>query len=95
MRKNNKVCFEVDIDYRLLVGGAPCNWGMRYKSVIGTGRANIVEDEAERKEGFRVLVQHYCSEAEDIPMSNTKKAHIIRIDIDEMTGKRSGEQVED
>ena len=95
IRRNNRVCFEVDVDYRLLLGGAPCDWGMRYRSVIGTGRAHIVEDDIERKEGLQVLVQHYCPEVEDVPTARGKKALIIRIDIDEMTGKRSDELIED
>jgi nitroimidazol reductase NimA-like FMN-containing flavoprotein (pyridoxamine 5'-phosphate oxidase superfamily) len=92
IRKNNKVCFEVDVDYQLVVCGAPCDWGMRYRSVIGTGRAHVIEDEDGRKEGFRILAEHYCSDADAIRESSMKGAVIIRIDIEEMIGKRSREE---
>ena len=35
IRKNNKVCFEMDIDVQLEKAEDPCDWVMKGKSVIG------------------------------------------------------------
>ena len=34
LRKNNRVCFEIDINTKIVTGDAPCSCGTRYLSVI-------------------------------------------------------------
>ena len=36
LRKNENVCFEVDIDHETIKADQACEWGMKYKSVIGS-----------------------------------------------------------
>lgn len=46
LRVNDRVCFEVDLDHATNRGEESCGWNLRYRSVIGFGRARIVEEEA-------------------------------------------------
>ena len=50
LRRNNRVCFEMDLLREIKQGAEPCGWGALYESVIGFGRAVIVEEPC-RKEG--------------------------------------------
>ena len=50
LRKNNRVCFEMESDVQLVSGDAVCDWGTLYASVIGHGRAEFIEDQ----EGKRI-----------------------------------------
>ena len=48
IKKNNLVCFEIDISYHITNTGIPCDWKNKYKSVIGFGKATIVNDYDEK-----------------------------------------------
>jgi len=43
IRKNNFVCFEMDIDHILTEGKMACEFSMNYKSVVGYGHISIVK----------------------------------------------------
>ena len=48
LKANPRVCFEVDVDVEVVVGKVPCASGVKYRSVIGWGRAEFIEDEEEK-----------------------------------------------
>ena len=52
LRKNNKVCFEIDIDTEIFKSSEPCSWGMKYLSVIGFGQAFFIENPGEKKKAI-------------------------------------------
>ena len=90
LRKNNNVCFEVDVDVELVKAQKACKWDVKYYSVIGFGKAYFVEDLAEKRKAFGIIMAHYSSEAFDYPEKKLVKAALIRIEIESMTGKKSG-----
>ena len=52
LRRNPHVCFEVDEDVAPVPHREACSVGMRFRSVIGTGRATFVEDVTEKRNNF-------------------------------------------
>ncbi len=86
--KNPRVCFEVD-EGELRAEGAPCNWGMRYSSVIGWGRAEIVVDREAQMHGLSVVVRHYGASPPFHFDDSIDGTVVIRIVIETMTGKAS------
>ncbi|MBM4241899.1 MAG: pyridoxamine 5'-phosphate oxidase family protein [Euryarchaeota archaeon] len=44
IRENNNICFEMDIKHDLVKSESPCHYGMKYCSVIGFGKAYLVDD---------------------------------------------------
>ncbi len=47
IRTNPNVCVEMECDVHLISGGeAPCKYGAAYASVIGHGRAEVINDTA-------------------------------------------------
>lgn len=88
---NNKVCFEIEGGYELISDEKPCSYTARYRSVIGWGRARIVEDPIERMHGFKVLMRHVAGrefDDADFPAEHADKAHVVAIEIEHMTGKK-------
>jgi hypothetical protein len=59
LEKNPRCCFEVDICGQVIRGDRPCSWGMRYRSVIGYGRAAILTDPDGKKRGLTCIMHHY------------------------------------
>ena len=58
LKTNGDVCFEFDIDHEVVQDVKPCKWTMNYRSVIGYGRATLVEDLAEKKKGLDIIITH-------------------------------------
>ena len=48
INKNNQVCFEIDINQNIINTGVPCNWKNSYSSIIGFGKAKLVENYSEK-----------------------------------------------
>jgi nitroimidazol reductase NimA-like FMN-containing flavoprotein (pyridoxamine 5'-phosphate oxidase superfamily) len=91
LNKNNRVCFEVDIKNEIVTSENACNWGMKYYSVIGFGKANFIEDIDEKRKILNIIMQKY-SDAKSFKYSKTalNKTAVIKVKITEITGKKSG-----
>lgn len=89
IRRNNYVCFEMDIDHIVYTGNRGCDWGMKYRSVVGYGNISIVTEKEERLTGLNCIMSHYGGENEytyDEKVLN--RTTILRLAIKEMTGKK-------
>ncbi len=90
LETNDKVCFEFDLDPEFIEAENACDWGMRYRSVIGFGRATILEDNEEKRRGFDLIMRQYSDRSFTYPDSEVKGTTIIKVDIRSMTGKKNG-----
>src|SRR5512145_2887439 len=61
IRSDPRCCFEVDLYDELIRGERPCSWGIRYRSVIGFGRAELLTDPNEKKHGLACIMRQYDS----------------------------------
>ena len=90
IKRNNNVCFEVEVEVETVPREIPCKWSMKYKSVIGFGKASIVQDREEKVNALNIIMEHYSGisshEYEPHPF---ELAAIIKIQIESMTCKRS------
>ena len=88
--RDSRVCFEVDLPIAFVKGGEnPCRAEYLYRSVIIRGRAHIVENRDEQIFGLRCLMRKYQPEGGygDFPVEKLRITGVVRIDIEEMTGK--------
>ena len=91
IRKNNNVCFEIEIDTELVAGEKPCNWTMKYHSIIGFGKAFLVEDTEEKREALDIIMEHYSGKSSfECPEKIINSLTVIKVRIESMTGKKSG-----
>ena len=89
LKKNNKVCFEMDIDTELVEGEKGCDWGIKYASVIGFGKATFVEDIQEKRNALHILLEHYSNKKFEFSEESLSQVAIIKIQIESLTGKRA------
>jgi hypothetical protein len=59
LRKNSEVGFELDTGHELVTADLACNWGMRYKSIIGTGEIQFIENDKEKALALAVIMRKY------------------------------------
>jgi nitroimidazol reductase NimA-like FMN-containing flavoprotein (pyridoxamine 5'-phosphate oxidase superfamily) len=90
LKKNPECCIEFDECSEVVRSENPCNWGMRYRSVICTGKANFVTDPNEKQDGLNCILNHYGSGSHRFSEKEIQNVCVIRVDIGKMTGKKSG-----
>ncbi len=88
MRVNPKVFFELDCDIVPFEGKTACNYGITYASVMGRGKAVIVEDTEEKIKGLQVLMKTQTGRDFDITEKMAGIVSVIRIDVSDFTAKK-------
>jgi nitroimidazol reductase NimA-like FMN-containing flavoprotein (pyridoxamine 5'-phosphate oxidase superfamily) len=91
LRENNSVCFEMDTGTELIQkGDDACHWGMKFKSIIGFGKASILEDNASKRRALDTIMRQYAEGSFEYKEAALDKTEVIKVDIEQMTGKQSG-----
>ena len=91
LRENNQVCFEVEHTAELIKGEKACDWTTLYRSVVGYGTVEIIEDHAGKKEGLEIIMgRHGAPDLVDFNPGNLKRMVILKLTITSITGKQSG-----
>ena len=90
IKANPNVCFEVDVAEEYVAADVPCNWTVKYRSVIGFGKAHLLEGLEEKKRALNVILEHYSDRAYEYPEGAMDKVVVIRVDVESLTGKQSG-----
>lgn len=58
LKANGEVCFEMDCEHSLLTADAACNYGYYFKSIIGNGKAEFIDNVEEKKAALSALMKH-------------------------------------
>jgi nitroimidazol reductase NimA-like FMN-containing flavoprotein (pyridoxamine 5'-phosphate oxidase superfamily) len=90
IRKNNNVCFEIDIDHEIIKAEQACKWSFKYKSVIGFGKAVFVEDVESKRKALDIIMRQFSEDTFEYPQETIRNTTIIRVEIESMTDKQSG-----
>ena len=90
LKKNQNVCFEVEAECESVKADLPCEWSMKYQSVIGFGKAHFLEETGQKIKGLDVITEKFTG----LPYTNygegmLKRLAVIRVDIESVTGKMS------
>ena len=84
------VFFEIDCDFKLISDEAPCDWTVHYRSVIGYGRATILEDPEEKKKGLDIIVKQYAGRALPFPEKALEAVCVVKVEIESVKGRKNG-----
>jgi len=91
IKKDTQICFEIDTDVEVAKSEKPCSWTMKYRSVIGVGRAYILESDEEKSRGLTVIMGQYTEGGDfSFPKSTLDRTLVVKVDIRSITGKQSG-----
>ena len=83
-----QVGFELDCSHTLLEGAEACKYSFLYRSVIGTGTAEIVADPDEQVRAMQALMAHYAPERTfSFSAEQLAGVLIFRVTIAQMTCK--------
>ena len=89
IKKNPRVFIELETNVAIVSGGdVPCKYGSEYASVMGDGRAVIVEDSAEKIFGLQLMMKTQSGRDFEITEQMAASVTVLRIDVPCVTAKR-------
>ena len=89
LKRNNRVCFEMDIETKLVVAEKACGWGMKYRCVIGSGTASVVQDPAEKRKGLDTIMRQYSGPEGGYSREVLSRTAVVKVAIESLTGKQA------
>jgi nitroimidazol reductase NimA-like FMN-containing flavoprotein (pyridoxamine 5'-phosphate oxidase superfamily) len=90
MKKNPAICFAICQYGGVVEDVLACNYEARHRTVIGTGRAHFVQDDAEKIAMLHQLMARFSDKSFTFPSANLTATQVIRIDVTSMKGKQHG-----
>jgi nitroimidazol reductase NimA-like FMN-containing flavoprotein (pyridoxamine 5'-phosphate oxidase superfamily) len=88
LRANPQVCIQAECGLELVRKPDACNYGMRYKSVIATGRAEFLDAIDEKRRALDCIVKKYAvGDVPAFPDAAMKRLAVFRVDIETITAK--------
>jgi hypothetical protein len=92
LKADNKVCFEIELFSQVTKKENPCDWSTKYRSVIGYGTIEFITGSREKRNGLDIIMAHYGKKDKNTyPDSIIEKVMILKLKIEEITGKQSGD----
>ena len=89
LKKNSKVCFEFSIDCEVEESDKGCDWGVKFRSVIGFGRAHFIEKLEDKIQALDIILGNYSDKVFKLPEKHVNDTLVIKIDIEQISGKHS------
>lgn len=90
IRKNNKVCFEIESEYRLVTDDISCKWTSEFRSLIGVGEIEIIHNPEEKVKGLDIIMQQHGKADNQYLSKILTKLLVLKLNIKELSGKQSG-----
>ena len=89
IKNNNKACFEIDCDSKLIEGEIACKYGYEFRSIIGFGRIIILETDVEKREGLNKLMKHQTGKNINHTFGEDELNNVLvfKMEVEEFTGK--------
>ncbi len=85
LRQNPNVCFEIDEDCQIIEGEMACKWSMKFRSVVGYGKAFLIHTSDEKRAALDVIMRQYSDKAWSYPDEKLTITTIIQLEIESMT----------
>jgi nitroimidazol reductase NimA-like FMN-containing flavoprotein (pyridoxamine 5'-phosphate oxidase superfamily) len=89
LKANPDVCFLFEIYTQVIKSAEACKWGMKYRSVMGFGKASFITDSESKKRAFDIIMKQYDDGSFSYNDALLDASVIIKVEIDHMTGKGS------
>jgi nitroimidazol reductase NimA-like FMN-containing flavoprotein (pyridoxamine 5'-phosphate oxidase superfamily) len=89
LKKHPEVSFTAVAEYGVHSGAKACDYGTDYRSVMGTGVAEIVTDPARKKRGLDILMRRYAEGPFEYDPAILNRTVVIEVRVQTLTAKRS------
>jgi nitroimidazol reductase NimA-like FMN-containing flavoprotein (pyridoxamine 5'-phosphate oxidase superfamily) len=90
LKRNSRVCFEVSLDQGVIESEKACDFEARHRTVIGYGKAVLIEDEEVKIKALDLIVEKLADKKFTYPKENLGVTAVVRIDCESIKGKQHG-----
>lgn len=92
LTRSPRVCFEIEAHAELQRDTIPCEWTMKYRSVIGYGTVEILVDESSKLAALDAIMhQHGETGAQEYTMNQVRSIVVLKLTLESLTAKQSGD----
>ncbi len=90
LKTNSNICYEISDSIEVGKSNIACNFSMKYRSVIGQGRVEIIKDLEDKRIGISAIMNQLTDKANwDIPDNSLVKLTMFKVRTENITGKIS------
>lgn len=91
IKNNPDALFAVEDKVKLDRSDLPCNFGMKYRSVIGKGKISFLTGTNEKADALKIFAEKYSTQnVTPFQPSQINAVIVMMLKISEVTGKQSG-----
>lgn len=87
LKKNNSCCVQMECDGKLLENEIACKYGYSFYSLIGFGKATILENSKEKAQALKLLMKVQTGKDFDFTEEMVSRVNVIRIDCNTYSAK--------
>jgi len=87
IKHNNHVGFEINNNHQLIKGKTPCQYSMKYQSIIGKGHIELIEDNEEKKLGLQLIMKNVAHQDVAFNDQMVDSVAIIKLIVDTLSCK--------
>jgi len=87
INRNPSVGFEMDTDYELIESEQACGFSSRWKSIIGTGKAEILNSVEDKIHAFDRIMAHYSNKTWSFNEKMTNHVCLFRVVVSQYSCK--------
>jgi nitroimidazol reductase NimA-like FMN-containing flavoprotein (pyridoxamine 5'-phosphate oxidase superfamily) len=89
IRNNNRACFEIDCEGKLIEAEKACGHSYAYKSIIGFGKIILIKSPEEMADGLNKFMRHQTGidRTYNFDEAQLKNVTVYKLVVDEFTGK--------
>ena len=92
LKRNSRVCFEIESPISIVRDAEACRWGTRARSLIGYGNVEIVTDREQKKQGLDIIMrQHGKKDPNLYAGKQLDSVVILKVVIESVTCKQLGD----
>ena len=92
LKRNSRVCFEIESPSTIVKHAEPCHWGTKARSLVGYGRVEIITDVSEKKRGLDIIMAHYGKQDLNVyDEEQLRRVVILKISIESVACKQLGD----
>ena len=89
LRSGSRVCFQTELAGELRPAEEPCDWGIRFRSLVGWGVPRELSGPEEKTRGLNRIMEKYSGRTFVFDEAQLARTRIFRIPLTEVTAKRS------
>jgi nitroimidazol reductase NimA-like FMN-containing flavoprotein (pyridoxamine 5'-phosphate oxidase superfamily) len=91
LKKNNRVCFEIESQVSVTEGPEACDYTTQYRSVIGYGKVELISDPVAIRAGLDVIMRQHGREGKN-SYKDQYMGHmlVLRMQIERLSCKQNG-----